>query len=105
MSHYMDFDPYLIRERNEQIRDEVNSLRLKKQLRKRHNLHGLRIAALGEWGRILIGRAKLTKDPSPPSGAMVDGVGIGEHFSSAGGSSGLCDVASAGIRGRTQDVR
>src|SRR5215212_1637168 len=55
MSHYMDFDPYLIRERNEQIRDEVNSLRLKKQLRK---MHGLRIAALGEWGRILIGRAK-----------------------------------------------
>ena len=102
MSHYMHFDRYLIRERNEQIRDEVNSLRLKKQLRKTHNL---RIAALGEWGRILIGRAKLTQDPSPQSGAMVDGAGIGEHFSSAGGSSGLCDVAPAGIRGRTQDVR
>ena len=28
MSHYMDFDPYLIRERNEQIRNEVKSLRL-----------------------------------------------------------------------------
>ena len=105
MSHYMDFDPYLIRERNEQIRDEVNSLRLEKQLRKRRYLHGLQIAALSVWGRILIGRAKLTQDPSPRSGAMVDGVGIGEHFSSAGGSSGPCDVASAGIRGRTQDVR
>jgi hypothetical protein len=35
MGHYMSFDPYLIRERNEQIRDEVNSLRLEKQLRKR----------------------------------------------------------------------
>jgi hypothetical protein len=105
MGHYMDFDPYLIRERNEQIRDEVNSLRLKKQLRKWHNLHSERIAALGEWGRILIGRAKLTQDPSPRSGAMIDGVGIGEHFSSAGGSNGLCDVASAGIRGHTQDVR
>ena len=104
MSHYMDFDPYpLIRERNEQIRDEVNSLRLKMQLR--HNLHGLRIAALGEWGRILIGRAKLTQDPSPHSGTMVDGAGIGEHFSSAGDSSGLCDVASAALRGRTQDAR
>ena len=67
MSHHIDFDPYLIRERNEQIRGEVNSLRLKKQLRKRHNLHGLRIVALGEWGRILIGRAKLTQDPSPHS--------------------------------------
>jgi hypothetical protein len=105
MSHYMDFDPYLIRGRNEQIRDEVNSLRLKKQLRKTHNLHGLQIAALGEWGRILIGRAKLTQDPSPHSGAILDGAGIGEHFNCADGSSGLCDVASAGIRGRTQDVR
>jgi hypothetical protein len=105
MGHYMDFDPYLIRERNEQIRDEVNSLRLKKQLRKWHNLHGVRIAASGEWGRMLIGRAKLTQDPSPHSGTMVDRAGIGEHFSSAGGSSGLCDVASAAIRGRTQDVR
>src|SRR5215216_7316107 len=105
MSHYMVFDPYLIRERNEQIRDEVSSLRLKKQLRKMHNLNGLRIAALGEWGRILIGRAKLTQDPSPHSGAMVDGAGIGEHFSRAGGPSRLCDVASAEIRGRTQDVR
>ena len=62
MNHYMDFDPYLIRERNEQIRDEVNSLRREKQLRKRHDLHGLQIAALGEWGRGLIGRAKLTQD-------------------------------------------
>ena len=105
MNHYTDFDPYLIRERNEQIRDEVNSLRLKKQLSKRPNLHGLCIAALGEWGRILIGRAKLTQDSSPHSGAMVDGADLGEHFSSAGGSSGLCDPASAGIRGRTQDVR
>ena len=105
MNHYMDFDPYLIRERNEQIRDEVRLLRLKKQLRKSHNLHGLRIAALGEWGRILIGRAKLTHDPSPHSGAMVDGAGIGERFSSAGGASGLRDVASAGFRSRTQDVR
>ena len=105
MSHYMDFDPYLIRECNEQIRDEVNSSRLKKQLRKRHNLHALQIAALGERGRIRIGIAKLTQDPSPQSGAMVDGVGIGEHFRSSGGASGLRDVASARIRGRTQDVR
>ena len=106
MSHYMDFDPYpLIRERNEQIRDEVNSLRLKKQLRKKHNLHGLQLAALGEWGRILIGRAKLTQDSSPQSGTMVVRAGIGEPVGSAGGSSGLCDVAAAAIRGRNQDVR
>jgi hypothetical protein len=105
MTRYMDFDPYLIRERNEQIRREVKALQLGKHLRKRRNPHGLRMTALGEWGRILIGRAKLTQGPSPHSRTMVDGASIGEHFSTAGGSSGLCDVASAGIRGRTQDVR
>jgi hypothetical protein len=31
MSYFMDFDPYLIMERNEQINDEVHLLRLKKQ--------------------------------------------------------------------------
>ena len=72
MSHYMEFDPYLIMERNEQIREEVHLLRLKKQLRKSHYLHGLLIAALGEWDRILIGRAKLTQDQSPHSGASRD---------------------------------
>lgn len=61
MNHHMDFDPFLIGERNEQIRDEVNSLRLEKRLRKGRNLHGLRMTALGEWGRILTGRAKLAQ--------------------------------------------
>jgi hypothetical protein len=42
MNHYMGFDPYLIRERNEQIHTDVNSLRLEKQLRKSRNPHGLR---------------------------------------------------------------
>jgi hypothetical protein len=105
MSHYMNFDLYLIRERNERIREEVNSVRLKKQLRKRHNLHELQIATLGEWGRSLIGRAKLTQDPAPHGGAIVDGAGIGERFNCAGGSSGLCDVAPTGISDRTQNVR
>jgi len=61
MNHYADFDPYLIRERNEQTHREINSLRLEKQLRKSRNPHGLRIADLGELGRILIGRAKLVE--------------------------------------------
>jgi hypothetical protein len=105
MNHYTGFDQYLIRERNERIREEVNSVRLKKQPRKRHNLHGLQIAALGEWGRILIGRAKLTQNPAPHGGTTVDGADIGERFNCAGGSSGLCDVAPAAISGRTQNVR
>jgi hypothetical protein len=33
MYHYMQFDPSLIRERNEQIRTEVGKLRLEKRLR------------------------------------------------------------------------
>jgi hypothetical protein len=45
MHHYMEFDPYLIRERNEQIRSGVNSLRLQEQLRKNHKVHGSRLAA------------------------------------------------------------
>ncbi len=33
MNHYMDFDPYLIRERNEKLRREVSTYRLEKRLR------------------------------------------------------------------------
>ena len=33
MNHYMDFDPHLIRERNERMLRELNSLRLKERLR------------------------------------------------------------------------
>jgi hypothetical protein len=48
MNHYyMDFDPHLIRERNERIRREVDSLRLKKRLRKAHgSSSGARFVAL-----------------------------------------------------------
>ena len=31
--NYMDFDPYLIRERNQQVLTEVNELRLEERLR------------------------------------------------------------------------
>jgi hypothetical protein len=34
MNHYMDFDPYLIRERNEELLREVRTHRLEKRLRK-----------------------------------------------------------------------
>lgn len=55
MNHHMDFDPYLNWERNEQVRDEVNALRLEKRLRKGRTPHGLRMVALG---RTLISRTK-----------------------------------------------
>ena len=102
MNHYMDFDPHVIRERNEQIHREVNSLQLEKRLRKSHKPHGMWIVALGKWGRILVGRAKLTQHPGPHSGAMVDGTGIGERFGRPRGSSGLHDAAPAVIRDGTR---
>ncbi len=33
MSYYSDFDPYFIRERNEELRREVSTYRLEKRLR------------------------------------------------------------------------
>jgi hypothetical protein len=33
MNHHMDFDPYVIRERNERMQRELDSLRLKERLR------------------------------------------------------------------------
>jgi len=42
MYYYMEFDPYLIIERNKQIRSEVNSLRLQERLRK-NNARGSRL--------------------------------------------------------------
>jgi len=59
VSYYQGFDPYLIRERNEQVRSEVASLRLERLLRKNLKAHrSLGLAVLGEWGKLLIGRAR-----------------------------------------------
>jgi hypothetical protein len=33
VNHYMDFDPYVIRERNQQMQRDVDSRRLKERLR------------------------------------------------------------------------
>ena len=43
MYHYMEFDPYLIRERNLQIFAEVSKLRLERQVRKYHEVRGSRL--------------------------------------------------------------
>ena len=52
MNHYMDFDPYLIRERNEQMIREVNSLRLEERLREAHGSKDARFVALTRRGVI-----------------------------------------------------
>jgi hypothetical protein len=45
MYHYMQFDPSLIRERNERMRAEMSKLRLEKRLRKQHEGSGPRPVA------------------------------------------------------------
>ena len=50
MNHYMDFDPYVIRERNQQMQREVRSLRLEERLREERGSSGSRFAALAKRG-------------------------------------------------------
>ena len=55
--NYMDFDPYTIRERNEQIRREVNSLRLEERLREARGSSGTRFIDLARRGVMPLARA------------------------------------------------
>jgi hypothetical protein len=43
--NYMDFDPHMIREQNQQMKREVDSLRLEERLRNEHNPRSWRVAA------------------------------------------------------------
>jgi predicted GIY-YIG superfamily endonuclease len=45
MHHYMEFDPYLIEERNRQIFQEVRTLQLEKRLRQHREGSGPRLVA------------------------------------------------------------
>jgi hypothetical protein len=57
MNHYMDFDPHLIRERNEQMLREVNSLRLQERLRKNRQSSDSRFSAVAKRGVMPLLRA------------------------------------------------
>ena len=50
MNHYMDFDPYVIRERNQQKHREVHALRLEERLREERGSSGSRLVALARRG-------------------------------------------------------
>jgi hypothetical protein len=54
----MDFDPHLIRERNEQMRREVDSLRLEGLLREDRTARDSRLTGLVKRSRLLIGGAR-----------------------------------------------
>jgi hypothetical protein len=54
--NYMDFDPYLIRQRNQQMLREVHSLRLEEQLRANARPHASRLIALIQRSALLLVR-------------------------------------------------
>ena len=56
--NHMDFDPRVIRERNEQMRSEIESLRLEERLHKERDPRGSRLGVLIRRGRLLIGGAR-----------------------------------------------
>jgi len=55
--NYMDFQPHLIRERNEQVQREINSLRLEERLREARGSSGSRIVALARMAVMPLLRA------------------------------------------------
>jgi len=58
MNHYMDLDPYVIRERNERMHREVDALRERKRLREaRGSSSGSRFVALAREGVLPLLRA------------------------------------------------
>ena len=58
MNHYIDFDPYAIRERSEQMHREVDALRLRNRLREaRGSSSGSRFVALARKGVMPLLRA------------------------------------------------
>jgi hypothetical protein len=48
--NHLDFDPYLIRERNQQVLRDINSLRLEERLRDSGGSSGSRLFALAGRG-------------------------------------------------------
>ena len=55
--NYMDFEPHLIRERNEQVQREVDSLRLEDRLREDRGSSGSRFVTLARRGVMPLLRA------------------------------------------------
>ena len=52
--NYLDFDPYLTRQRNEEVLREVHSLRLEKQLQSNARPRGSRLIGLIKSSALLL---------------------------------------------------
>jgi hypothetical protein len=59
MNHFMDFDPYVIRERNQQVHTEVRSLRLEERLAEERGSSGSRFLALTQSGVMPLLRSRV----------------------------------------------
>jgi hypothetical protein len=57
MNHFMAFDPFVIRERNQQVQREVRSLRLEERLRGERGSSGSRFLVLAKRGVMPLLRA------------------------------------------------
>jgi hypothetical protein len=57
MNHFMAFDPFVIRERNQQVQREVRSLRLEERLREERGSSGSRFVTLAKRGVMPLLRA------------------------------------------------
>jgi hypothetical protein len=67
MSHYMDFDPHYIRERNEQMLREGSTVGLERRLRKNCGGYASRFTALVRRATLLH-RPEFASSPSPCRG-------------------------------------
>ncbi len=62
MNYYTDFDPYVIRERNQQMLREINSLRLEERLRDNGGSGGSRFSSFAHRGLMpLLRRVRLAR--------------------------------------------
>jgi hypothetical protein len=69
MSHYMDFDPHYIRERNEQMLRKANTVRLERRLHENRGGYASRFTALLRRRATLLHRLQgLQGSPSPCRG-------------------------------------
>jgi hypothetical protein len=59
--NYTDFDPYMIKERNEQMLREVKALQLGKQLRKNREPRSTRVFAFARRGALLLQRVRVAR--------------------------------------------
>jgi len=62
MNHFINFDPYVIEDHDQQIHTEVNALRLQEQLRKNRKVRrSSRLFASVKRGRLLVAKARLAQ--------------------------------------------